>query len=189
MKLRNSCDICKAEHLADIDLEWEFELSSFVYRSLHKHRGLPVLWTLGHLQDRWHSHSFWYLPEVDLFESDNLNRERNEIDFLCVLGGTFYAVEVKSSAALFLNKADAVDTFIKVMRRLKPDVAMLSFEKYCPEGEDLEATKQRLSAVTKTIRDALAGEAELEVIVADDVADFRELGVDLGFHGPRLRRT
>ena len=70
MKLRNSCDICQAEHLAEIDLEWEYELNAFVFRSLEKHRGLPVLWTLGYLQDRGHTQPFWYLPEVELFAGD-----------------------------------------------------------------------------------------------------------------------
>lgn len=189
MKLRNSCDICKTEYLTDIDLEWEYELSSFVHRSLEKHRGLPVLWTLGYLQDRGHSMAFWFMPEVDLFESDETSGERNEIDILCVLGGTFYAIEVKSSASLFLNKADAVDKFVKVIRTLRPDVAMLSFEKYCLEPDAVEETKARLTAVAATVREQLSGDTKLEIVVAEDIDEFREFGVDLGFHGPRLRRT
>jgi hypothetical protein len=189
MMLRNSCDICQAEHLAEIDLEWEYELNSFVFRSLEKHRGLPVLWTLGYLQDRGHSQAFWYLPEVDLFASDEPSGEHNEIDILCLLGGTFYAVEVKSSVSLFLNKADAADTFVKVIRKLRPDVAMLSFEKYCSEAEAVEETKTRLTAAAATIREQLAGETSLEIVVAEDLAEFREFGADLGVHGARLRRT
>lgn len=189
MKLRNSCDICQAEHLAEIDLEWEYELNSFVFRSLEKHRGLPVLWTLGYLQNCGHSQAFWYLPEVDLFASDEPSGERNEIDILCVLGGKFYAVEVKSSVSLFLNKADAADTFVKVIRKLRPDVAMLSFEKYCSEAEAVEETKTRLTAAAATIREQLAGETILEIVVAEDLAEFREFGADLGVHGARLRRT
>ena len=168
MKLRNSCDICQAEHLAEIDLEWEYELNAFVFRSLEKHRGLPVLWTLGYLQERGHTQPFWYLPEVELFAGDDPSGEHNEIDILCVLGGTFYAVEVKSSASLFLNKTDAANKFVKVIRKLRPDVAMLSFESYCHEANAVEEVKARLNVAAATIRQQLAGEAKLEIVVVEE---------------------
>lgn len=68
MKIKNSCEICSKEYFAPIDLEWTYQLNDFVYRSLTKHTGLPVLWTLGFLQDCPTTGSFWYLPEVDLYE-------------------------------------------------------------------------------------------------------------------------
>jgi len=51
MKIKNSCEICNTEYFAPIDLEWTYQLNEFVYRSLIKHTGLTVLWTLGFLQD------------------------------------------------------------------------------------------------------------------------------------------
>lgn len=187
MKLKSACSICATEHLADIDLEWEYELSEFVHRSLHKHRGMNVLWTLGYLQMSWHSGSFWYLPEVDLFESNDSDK-KNEVDALCILDGTYYAVEVKSSATMFLNKGGAIDKFAKIIQRLRPDVALLSFERYNAGDEEVEITKRRLAEALQRVRAIIGQHSKLEILVAEDVEDFRDFSVDLGWHGKRLRR-
>ena len=109
MKTKNECDICGTEYLAPIDIEWKYKLNDFVHRSLQKHSGLPVLWTLGFLQEVLHAGSFWYLPEVDLYEKDDDPESKNEIDILCMRDGAFYAVEAKRSAHLFLNEEEALN--------------------------------------------------------------------------------
>lgn len=186
MKIKNECDICATEYLAPIDIEWKYELNDFVYRSLQKHSGLPVLWALGFLQDRLHTGAFWYLPEVDLYERDDNPQSKNEIDILCMLDGAFYAVEAKLSASLFLNKVEALDKFVKVVGLLRPDVALLAFERYCVEGEDVEATKARLAEATKAIRERIGRWTKLEIIVAHDVEGFNDFPVDLGWYGRRV---
>lgn len=188
MKIKNECDICATEYLAQIDIEWQYELSDFVYRSLQKHSGLPVLWTLGFLQDRLHTGAFWYLPEVDLYERDDDPQSKNEIDILCMLDGAFYAVEAKRSASIFLNKAEALDKFVKVIKLLRPDVALLAFERYCAEGEDLQTTKARLAEAANVIRERIGPWTKLEILVAQDVAGFNDFSADLGWFGPRVRK-
>lgn len=188
MKIKNECDICATEFLASIDIEWKYELNDFVFRSLQKHSGLPVLWALGFLQDRLHTGSFWYLPEVDLYEKDDDPESKNEIDILCMLNGEFYAVEAKQSASSFLNKAGALDKFVKVVGQLRPDVALLAFERYCIEGGDVEATKNKLADAAKIIREQIGSWVKLEVLVAQDIADFNDFSVDLGWYGPRLNK-
>lgn len=188
MKIKNDCDICATEYLAPIDIEWKYELNDFIYRSLQKHSGLPVLWTLGFLQDRLHSGAFWYLPEVDLYERDNDPESKNEIDILCMLDGAFYAVEAKRSASTFLNKTGAIDKFVKVIGLLRPDVALLAFERYCAEGEDVQAMKARLAEAARVIRERIGPWTKLEILVAQDVAGFNDFPADLGWHGRRVSK-
>ena len=165
MKIRNECDICATEYLAPIDIEWKYELNDFVYRSLQKHSGLPVLWTLGFLQDRLHTGACWYLPEVDLYERDDDPECKNEIDILCMLDGVFYAVEVKRTASIFLNEAKARDKFAKIIGLLRPDIALLAFERHCAEGEDVQATKARLAEAASVIRERIGPWTKLEILL------------------------
>lgn len=186
MKIRNECDICATEYLAPIDIEWKYELNDFVYRSLRKHSGLPVLWALGFLQDRMNTGSFWYLPEVNLYERDDDPERKNEIDILCMLDGAFYAVEAKRSASAFLGKPGAVDKFVKIIGLLRPDVALLAFERYCVEGEDVEGVKGRLAEVANVISERIGERTKLETLVAQDLRDFDDFPADLGWYGRRV---
>jgi hypothetical protein len=188
MKIKNICDICATEYLAPIDITWQYELNDFVYRSLHRHSGLPVLWTLGFLQDRLHSGSFWYLPEVNLYERDDDPESKNEIDILAMLDREFYAVEAKLSASIFLNKAGSIDKFVKMVGLLRPDVALLAFEKFCAEEKDVEATKATLAETAKLIRERIGPWTRLEILVAQDVHGFNDFPTDLGWHGRRVRK-
>jgi hypothetical protein len=188
MKIKNECDICAAEYFAPIDIEWQYELSDFVYRSLQKHSGLPVLWTLGFLQDRLRSGAFWYLPEVDLFERDDDPQSKNEIDILCIRDGAFHVVEVKLSASTFLNKTESLDKFVKMIGFLRPDVALLAFERYCAEGEEVEATKARLAEAVGLIREQIEPWTKLDILVAQDIEGFNDFPAELGWHGRRVRK-
>lgn len=185
MKIKNSCDICNAEYLAPIDLEWTYQLNEFVHRSLIKHTGLPVLWTLGFLHDRSASESFWYLPEVDLYENYDVRDKKSEIDILCVRGGKFIAAEVKLSASQLINKPEASDSFVKKMNLIQPDIAVLSFEQYCDPEENVEATKASLKQAWVDIQKRIDASIKLEIIVANDVPGFSEHPADLGWFGSR----
>jgi hypothetical protein len=188
MRIRNECDICATDYLAPLEIEWKYELSDFVYRSLHRHSGLPVLWTLGSLQDRISRGAFWYLPEVDLYERDDEPNNKNEIDILSVLDGKFYAVEAKRSASTFLNGEGAADKFVRVIGLLRPDVALLAFERYCVESNGVDAMKARLAEVASQLQVQIGPWTKLEVLVAQDDPSFSEFPIDLGWHGPRVSK-
>ncbi|MBR7634504.1 hypothetical protein [Janthinobacterium lividum] len=188
IKIRNECNICATEYLAPIDIKWMFELNSFVHRSLQKHSGMPVLWTLGFLQAQVGSGSFWYLPEVNLYEKEYDRQNANEIDILCILNGTYYAVEAKRTVAMFLNKADNIDKFIRIISFLRPDVALLSFETYGVEGEDVDALKVRLEDAANRLREKFGNWTKLEIRVAQDVLGYDEFSADLGWFGPRSQK-
>jgi hypothetical protein len=183
MKNKNSCEVCNLEYCAPIDLEWTYQLNDFVYRSLVKQTGLPVLWTLGFLQDKT-SQSFWYLPEVDLYEKFDDPEKKKEIDILCVANNKFYAIEVKMSVSQ-LTKPESVSSFIEKINMIRPDVAMLAFERYCEEEKDIEATKAFLLKVSDEIKSAIGPYIEMSTIVAYDIKGFNEYPVDLGWWGSR----
>lgn len=185
MKIRNECDICATAYMAPIDIKWAYELNDFVHRSLKRHGGLYVLWTLGFLFGRLHAGSFWYLPEVDLYLDDD-NDKKNEIDILCMVDGAFHVIEVKRSATTFLNAPDALDKFCNIILRLRPDIALLSFGQYCSPGEDEAETKERLHAAAQQIRTKIAPWTKLEILVAQDTPEFNGVPVDLGWRGPRV---
>jgi hypothetical protein len=147
-----------------------------------------VLWTLGFLQDRLHTGAFWYLPEVDLYKRDDDPQSKNEIDILSMLDGAFYAVEAKRSASIFLNKAEALDKFVEVIELLRPDVALLAFDRYCADGEDVQTMKARLAEAANVIRARIGPWTKLEILVAQDVAGFNDFSADLGWFGPRVRK-
>lgn len=186
MKTRNYCEICDTQYLAPIDLEWTYQLNDFVYRSLTKHTGLVVLWTIGFLQER-QSGSFWYLPEVDLFEKQDDPSEKNEIDVLCMRDGEFIAVEAKRSMAQLVGSSVDVEKVIKKMNLIQPDVAMLAFEQYCNNQEDSVAVKASFRPISEHLRKCIDSHIEIRTIVAEDHESFREYSVRLGHFGPRSR--
>lgn len=187
MKIKNSCEICNNEYFAPIDLRWEYQLNEFVHRSLVKHTGLPVLWTLGFLQERLLTESFWYLPEVDLYERYDDPGSKSEIDILCMLDGKFYAVEVKLSASQFIDKPSEFEKYVRKMNLIRPDVALLSFERYSESVEHLEASKTALKETANLVRKGLMADIRLEVLVASDVPEFTDYSAELGFLGRRAR--
>lgn len=185
MKVRNDCEICSTDYLAPIDLEWTYQLNEFVFRSLVMHTGLPVLWTLGFLRDRFARGSFWYFPEVDLFEKYDAPETRKEIDILCIRSGKFIAVEVKRSASQLFNKPEAISSFIQKMNLIRPDIAILSFEQYCDSEGDVEAAKISLSQAMTDVRKHLDSNIKVEIIIASETQGFNDIPADLGYFGWR----
>ena len=184
MKIRKNCEICSTEYLVPIDLQWTYQLNDFVFRSLVTHTGLPVLWTLGFLHGQTSSESFWYLPEADLYESYDAP-EKQEIDVLCVRGGQFIAAEVKLSATQLINNPEAQDSFVKKMNLIQPDIAILSFERYCDSGEDVNAVKASVRQTMADIQKRLGPNIKLEIVVAMDVPGFNDHSAYLGYFGRR----
>lgn len=185
MKIKNACDICSTEYLAPIDLEWKYQLNDFVYRSLVLHTGLPVLWTLGHLQERSFRGSFWYLPEVNLYEKADVSETKKEIDILCMHGGKFIAVEVKRSVKQLLNSEEAINSFIYKINLIRPDIAILAFEQYCDSEGDLASAKSEYIQAFQDMRSKIDPTVEIETIVASETHGFNDAPDNFGYFGQR----
>ena len=77
---------------------------------------------------------------------------------------------------------------MKVIGLLRPDVALLAFERYCCDKEDAEATKKRLTKAKKLILEQIGPWTKLEILVAEDLTGFNDFPADLGWFGPRVRK-
>lgn len=126
LKKENKCEICQTYHYVPIQFEWQYKLNEFVTNILCNQNGFTVLWVLGYLQDMNLCDDFYFLPEVNLYINDKLD---GEIDILCVRAGEFCAVEAKKTVRAFLQ-AQEIDKFIKKVKLIKPNVAILAFEEY-----------------------------------------------------------
>lgn len=183
MRIKNSCDICSSDYFVPVDMKWVYQLNEFVHRTLVNQDGLPVLWALGFIQDYIANGNFWFIPEVDLYESIK-PVSKKEIDIVCVADGKLYAIEVKLTASQ-LQKPDEISKFIDKINKIQPDVAMLVFERYSENEEDAPAIQAFLEASMDQIRQAIGSHIELKKMVANDVTDFNEHPRCLGHFGSR----
>lgn len=182
LKKENECSICKTKFYSPVDLEWTFKLNDFVSNSVMRHSGLTTLWTIGFLHENPYIFTkngqplrtcFYYLPEVDLFLDDQ-NKQRKEIDVLCVVGGKFCAGEAKLSVSQFIIKESGeintfkVDEFVDKINLIKPDIAILSFLTLSAEkSSDPKITKEKITEIESLIRGRI-GDIELHTLIAEE---------------------
>lgn len=185
MRLENACEICRTTYFAPVDLKWNYSINEFVHRSLVTHSGLAVLWTLGYLQER-SLGVYWFLPETKLWIFGQ--EDPVEIDALCMVGGEFYAAEVKRSAESFVGNRDEVEKFAKVISALRPDVALLAFTRYSFEDGSAAQVKVQLDATIEELKALVGTRTRFELIVAEELDQFRSFPSHFGSYGPRLSR-
>lgn len=118
------CEICGNEKPASISSEWKFRINEFILDAMRQHGTNALVWSLIRLFNR-AENSFYYLPSVRL-QLDNASledQEWSEIDLIAIVDGEFYACEIKSSSKISDRE---LDTFIKIMNRLRPNVALIA---------------------------------------------------------------
>lgn len=125
---------------------------------------------------------------MDLFADEGDADPKREIDVLCVLDGIFHAVEAKRSASTFLNQSGRVDKFVRVIELLRPDVAVLAFERLCADSGDRDSIRSELGNAITTMRARLGPHVDLRVIIAEEIRGFDEFPSDLGWYGSRAVR-
>lgn len=167
LKNINHCQICMEQHNLPISFEWKYKLNEFVWNALCKsNNGLSVLWTIGFLHENL-GNNFFYLPEVQLFNEARAKAPTMEIDVLCVIDGKLYVGEVKKTVSQYLDKQEDINKFIEVIERIKPDVALLAFEAWGENEQDIQAAKQFISGVKKTI-EHLNPYIQVQILIAAD---------------------
>ena len=167
LKNFNHCQICRKQHNLPISFEWKYKLNEFVWNALCKsNNGLSVLWTIGFLHEMFRS-DFFYLPEVQLFNEGSAKAPTIEIDLICVIDGKLYVGEVKKTASQYLTKQEDINKFIEVIERIRPDVALLSFENWGENEQDIHAAKHFISAVKEKIEN-LNPSIQVQILIAAD---------------------
>jgi len=103
-----------------------------------------------------------------------------------VIGGMFYAVEVKLSAISFIEKQDEINKFIEEIKMIRPDVALLVFEQYCESVNDVDNTKIELMKVVDRISRNVGKSIKVKTLVAAEFQEFINHPADLGYCGNRV---
>ncbi|PZO03849.1 MAG: hypothetical protein DCF28_06695 [Alphaproteobacteria bacterium] len=118
-----SCEVCRANSQAPIDVRWQFRPNRFLIESLRSHSALSLIWLLGKLGWRARS-SFYYVgPTIFGFTPESKNSDA-EADLLAVVDGRTFVCEVKSSWSV-MRKHDLTKT-VDLARRLRADVALIA---------------------------------------------------------------
>ena len=175
LKLNNDCDVCQDQHLYPVDAEWSYRIAPFIVESLAERNGLTVLLAIAHLLDNSERQQSFYLPEVNLYDNFEDRNCTNEIDLIAVIDGSFCIVEVKRSAASFVDTPQEIEGFISECNKIQPDIAILFFEQYCETQSDEKIYKVRLSETAAIISEKLPAGTELKIITASDLESYHEL--------------
>ncbi|AZC18871.1 hypothetical protein [Pseudomonas sp. CMR5c] len=175
LRLDNDCDVCQFQHLYPVDAEWKYRIAPFVVESLAERNGLTVLMAIAYLLKRSDLQQSIYLPEINLYDNVDDKNCINEVDIVAIVDGVFFVVEVKLSAASFVDSPREIDNFIAECERLRPDTAVLFFEQYCETKLEEEVYRDKLSKLTVEIAEKLPVSVKLEVITASDLESYRDL--------------
>jgi len=103
---------------------WFYKLNSLVSSAVSLHGTIPVLLTLGQLQNESRS-SFMFIHGVELISDNNEDgKADNEIDLVCIQDGKFIIGEIKQTTGLFCKKD--FERMEVVARSIKPDKIIFS---------------------------------------------------------------
>lgn len=118
------CEVCEHTEAAPIATDWKFFLNGFVQQAMKQHGITAVIWCLVKLNEM-AEQSFYYAPSIEFYDDAILTNENAnpvaEADLIAVINGKLYVCEVKSS-----DRDRDFSNFIKVIERLRPDVAMIA---------------------------------------------------------------
>lgn len=118
-----SCEVCRTDTRAPIDIRWQFRPNHFLIESLRSHSALSLVWLLGKLGWRARE-SFYYVGPTAFGFTPESERANAEADLLAVVDGRTFVCEVKSSWSV-MRKSDLTKT-IDLARRLRADVALVA---------------------------------------------------------------
>ena len=124
MKQKPECKGCGTSFNLKPESSWLYRLNSLVESGVRQHGLVPVLLTLGELQDEARS-SFIYSPSLDLFKRVKKSYTHlGDLDIVCVQDGQFIIGEIKQSSSLF--KKTHFEEALKIAKQIKPNVLLFS---------------------------------------------------------------
>jgi hypothetical protein len=116
-----SCQVCKRQSQAPVNIRWLFRPNDFLIESLRAHSVLSLVWLLTRLCERARK-SFIFMGPTS-FGYTQEERPEAEADLLLVIDGRTFLCEVKSSWRV-LRPSD-ITSLIALAIRLRPDVALI----------------------------------------------------------------
>lgn len=124
---------------------WLYRLNSLVQDGVSQHGLVPVLLTLGQLEDDAQS-SFIYSPSLDLYKrSKKSDKHLGDLDIVCIQDGKFIMGEIKQSSSLF--KKSHFDEALVFAKKIKP--ATLLFSSF--DGVERSLIKDNIQRLNKQL--------------------------------------
>ncbi|MES2215913.1 MAG: hypothetical protein V4481_01295 [Patescibacteria group bacterium] len=124
IKQKSECAGCGYVFNISPEQPWLYRLNSLVQDGVNQHGLVPVLLTLGQLEDDARS-SFIYSSSLDLFKRRSDDSEHlGDLDIVCIQDGKFIIGEVKTSSSLF-NQED-FDLALRLAKEIKPSIVLFA---------------------------------------------------------------
>jgi len=185
----NSCEVCQTSHDIPIgmDFKWSYAVNMFVFNSLYRNSSLMVLWALAKIQSNHRSNSFLYMPEVDIFYDYFDKANKNEVDLIGIVDGSFFIGEAKRSAEYFLFDTSEKDKYIKLIEHLNPDIAILVFEILSESAEKAKSVSEGLEFWKKDFKKRFGDSIELRIMIATEYPSFSEYSDSFAGGGEKVR--
>ncbi|MEN9582374.1 MAG: hypothetical protein RL641_328 [Candidatus Parcubacteria bacterium] len=124
IKQKTECTGCGNIFDLKPEIPWLYKLNSLIESGVRYHGLVPVLMTLGELQDEARS-SFIYSPSLDLYKKFRKKyKQLGDLDILCIQDGQFIVGEIKQSSSLF--KEIHFKDSLKIAQQIKPNILLFS---------------------------------------------------------------
>jgi len=88
----------------------------------------------------------------------------------------------------FIEKPEETSKFIDKIKLIRPDIALLVFEKYCESETEMEHTKIALNKILAGVAKSVEPRIAVTTSFASNYKRFNDNPVDLGFQGKRVHK-
>lgn len=145
-----NCKGCIEDFPFPVEPKFAYKLNDLIKNSIFQASGLrdgnlTVVRTLVSMQRKSHQ-SFYYSPQLNLYDSYHSNKPCAEIDIICLSEGKLIIGEAKHKSSGFFDKnsrgENSLDTIVKVAKAIRPDKIILSC--YEDTNNKLEKAKKYL---------------------------------------------
>ena len=129
-----SCKGCLEDFQFPVEPKFAYKLNDLIKNNIYQPNGsrdgnLTVIRTLVSMHRRSHQ-SFYYSPQLNLYDTHHSNDPCAEIDIVCLSEGQFIIGEAKHSSPGFFDKnskgENSLDTLEEVAKAIRPDKIILS---------------------------------------------------------------
>lgn len=129
-----NCKGCLEDFSFPVEPKFAYKLNDLIKNSIFRADGardgnLTVVRTLVSINERSHQ-SFYYSPQLNLYDSYHSNKACTDIDIICLSEGHLIIGEAKHSSSGFFEKNDrdenSLDTLVEVAKAIRPDKIILS---------------------------------------------------------------
>ncbi len=146
-----NCKGCLEDFPFPIEPKFAYKLNDLIKNNIFRPDGsrdgnLTVIRTLVSMQQRRSHQSFFYSPQLNLYDNYHSNAPCAELDIICLSDGQLVIGEAKHDSRGFFEKnskgENSLDTLIEISKAIRPDKILLSC--YADNNDKLEKAKKYL---------------------------------------------